>query len=267
MNQIMINVVKIGGNVIDNPEALSGFLADFAKIEGRKVLVHGGGKEATRLAGTLGLETKMIEGRRVTDPAMLNVVTMVYAGLINKRIVALLQSLGCNAIGLSGADANVITAERRPPVRKECGLVDYGFVGDISVSGVDGGMLASLLDLGLTPVICAIMHDGKGGLLNCNADTVAAAVAEGLSQHAPTRLTYCFEQPGVMKDINDSSSVINVITPESFTSLKEDGIISGGMLPKIENALKAVAAGVDSVLIKQASDLLESRKGTAIKSD
>lgn len=250
--------------MVDNPEALSSFLADFARIAGSKVLVHGGGKEATRLAKALGIETTMIDGRRVTDAATLDVVTMVYAGLINKRIVSMLQALGCNAIGLSGADANIITADKRPPVLKGETLVDYGFVGDIPEGGVDDSSLSSMLDLGLTPVICAIMHDGKGNLLNCNADTVAAATAVGLSSRARTMLTYCFEQPGVMKDVNDPASVIDIITPSDFALLKEDGSISGGMLPKIENALSAVAAGVDSVVIKQASALINSQSGTTI---
>ncbi len=261
----MINVVKIGGNVVDDPKALSAFLADFARMPGRKMLVHGGGKEATRLSKALGIETTMIDGRRVTDAETINVVTMVYAGLINKRIVSRLQALGCNAIGLSGADANVISAVKRKPVRRGDAEIDYGFVGDIPKGGVDDAMLASLLDMGLTPVVCAIMHDGHGTLLNCNADTVAAAIAVGISERGRTFLTYCFEQPGVMRDIADPKSVISLITPEDFIAYRESGVISGGMLPKIENALAAVAAGVDSVIIKQASALADSRVGTIIR--
>lgn len=260
----MINVVKIGGNVIDNREELVKFLHDFSQIAGPKVLVHGGGKEATKLAKTLGIETTMIDGRRVTNGDTLDVVTMVYAGLINKRIVSILQSFECNAIGLSGADANVITATRRPPVKKAAETIDYGAVGDISKEGVDDRMLANLIELGLSPVVCAIMHDGEGQLLNCNADSVASAVAIALSSHGTTMLTYCFEQPGVMKDVNDPASVIDLITPEDFTAMKEEGVISGGMLPKIENALAAVAAGVDSVVIKRAGDLINAQSGTAI---
>lgn len=261
----MINVVKIGGNVVDDPKALATFLADFARMPGRKVLVHGGGKEATRLSKTLGIETTMIDGRRVTGADTLDIVTMVYAGLINKRIVIMLQALGCNAIGLSGADASVIIAVRRKPVRRGDIEVDYGFVGDIPEGGVDDTMLANLLDLGLTPVVCAIMHDGHGTLLNCNADTVAAAIAVGVSGRARTFLTYCFEQPGVMRDIADPQSVISLITPDDFKAYKESGVISGGMLPKIENALAAVAAGVESVIIKQASALLDAKGGTIIR--
>lgn len=261
----MINVVKIGGNVVDSPEALADFLSDFARMGGSKVLVHGGGKEATRLARALGIETNMIDGRRVTDAATLDVVTMVYAGLINKRIVSILQSLGCNAIGLSGADASVITAVRREPVRRGNVDVDYGYVGDIPAGGVNSAALSGLLGLGLTPVLCAIMHDGAGHLLNCNADTVASATAIGLSAIDRTTLTYCFEQPGVMKDISDPDSVISLITSVDFPSLKADGVVSGGMLPKIENALAAVKAGVDSVIIKQASALNIDGAGTIIR--
>ncbi|MCM1451935.1 MAG: acetylglutamate kinase [Clostridium sp.] len=260
----MINVVKIGGNVVDDPKALNDFLKEFSRIAGRKMLVHGGGKEATRLAAALGIETKMIDGRRVTDAATLDVVTMVYAGLINKRIVSKLQALGCNAIGLSGADAGVIAADRRKPVVKDGVEVDYGFVGDICDGGVDDSQLANFLDMGLTPVICAIMHDGEGNLLNCNADTVAAATAIGLSNQGLVTLTYCFEQPGVLSDVSDPSSVIDLITPETFAECKAGGIVSGGMLPKIENALAAVSAGVDSVVIKQASALTKA-EGTIIR--
>lgn len=261
----MINVVKIGGNVVDNPQALRQFLADFAKIPGRKVLVHGGGKEATRLSKALGIETTMIDGRRVTDAETLDVVTMVYAGLINKRIVTILQSLGCNAIGLSGADANVITAVKRKPVPKGDLLINYGYVGDVPTGGVDDGVLCQMLDMGLTPVICAITHDGHGTLLNCNADTVAAATAVGLSRRGRTILSYCFEQPGVMRDINDPTSVIGLITPDVYAQLKAEGAVSGGMLPKIDNAFNAISAGVDSVIIKQASDLTSPTAGTIIR--
>lgn len=261
----MINVIKIGGNIVDNPAALAGFLSDFAQMKGAKVLAHGGGKEATRLSKALGIETIMIEGRRVTDAATLDVVTMVYAGLINKRIVSKLQALGCNAIGLSGADAGIIQASRRAPVTIGTELVDYGYVGDIPTTAVDATMLMKLLDMGLTPVLCAIMHDGQGSLLNCNADTVASAAAIGLSRCQTTRLTYCFEQPGVMKDISDTASVVKLITPADFLTLKDAGIVAGGMLPKIENALSAVAAGVDSVVIKHASALADADAGTIIR--
>lgn len=254
----MINVVKIGGNVIDNPDALKAFIADFAKLPGQKVLVHGGGKEATRLSAKLGIETQMIGGRRVTDRATLDVVTMVYAGLINKRIVALLQAEGCNAIGLSGADAGVIRATRRNPEP-----VDYGFVGDIATEGVNAAFIVSLLKQGITPVFCAINHDGRGELLNCNADSVASAIAVACSQLAPTALTFCFEKAGVLTDVNDESSLIPHIDLASYPGLIDSGAVTDGMLPKIDNAFKAIRSGVDSVIIKSSAQLLAD-SGTKI---
>lgn len=254
-----IRVIKIGGNVIDNPEVLDRFLADFARIEGKKILVHGGGKLATRLTKELGYEVQMIEGRRVTDRQTLDVVTMVYAGLCNKQIVAKLQALGCNAIGLSGADGNIVRAHRRPAKP-----IDYGFVGDID--SVDSTLLGHLLEVGLTPVFCAIMHDGESSLLNCNADSVTQAIALGAAALAPTDLIFCFEKRGVLRDAEDDSSVIERITPTSYQSLKAEGIVSGGMIPKIENALQAIAAGVSSVCIKHADDLL-TEGGTTIQND
>ena len=253
-----IKVIKIGGNVIDNPEALQSFVKDFATIPGRKILIHGGGKEATRLSGRLGIETQMIDGRRVTDRATLDVVTMVYAGMINKRIVAMLQAEGCDAIGLSGADGNVIRACRRPAVP-----VDYGFVGDIHADGVNHRFIAMLLDNGFTPVFCAINHDGCGELLNCNADSVASAVAVACSRIGLTSLTFCFEKGGVLADINDDNSVIRSISSENYSTLKSDGTISGGMLPKVDNAFKAISEGVNSVTIKSSAELLAD-SGTTI---
>lgn len=252
-----ITVIKIGGNVIDNEEALNAFLARFAAIEGDKILVHGGGKLASRLQKELGQEVQMIDGRRVTDRATLDVVTMVYAGLVNKQIIATLQALGCNAIGLSGADGNIVRAHRRPAKP-----IDYGFVGDID--GIDTTMLRSLLEAGLTPVFSAIMHDGAGTLLNCNADSVTQAVALGAAQLAPTDLVFCFEKHGVLSDAENDDSVIARITPDSYLQLKADGIVSGGMIPKIENALRAVEQGVRTVRIKHADDLLEESAGTTI---
>lgn len=246
----MINVVKIGGNVVDNPEALENFLKEFSKLRGMKVLIHGGGKEATRLSSALGIETTMIDGRRVTDRETLDVVTMVYAGLINKRIVAILQANGTDALGLTGADGDIIRATRRPATP-----IDYGFVGDINAADVDDRLLESIMNSGKTPVFCAIMHDGKGTLLNCNADSVAAAVAIGASRLGPTRLTYCFEKPGVMTDVNDESSVIPLVTAESFEELKEEGIVAAGMIPKLSNALESAARGVAEVRICRAEDL------------
>lgn len=255
----MINVVKIGGNVIDNPEALDGFLKEFAAIKGNKILVHGGGKEATRLSESMGVQAKMIDGRRVTDRRTLDIVTMVYAGLINKRIVAKLQQLGCDAVGLTGADGDVIPARRRPV--KE---VDYGFVGDIDPSAVNDLFLKSLLHGGNVPVLCAICHDGEGSLLNCNADSVAAAVAQGASRIAPTRLTFCFEKSGVMTNLDDETSVIPLVTAESFERLKADGIVAKGMLPKLQNALECAANGVAEVRICKA-EALRGTGGTTIR--
>lgn len=254
-----IKVVKIGGNVVDNPEALARFISDFVKLPGRKILVHGGGKEATRMSARLDIPTTMIEGRRVTTRETLDIVTMVYAGLVNKRIVAMLQAAGCNALGLTGADANAITATRRPAEP-----VDYGFVGDIAPEGVSSELISSLLDAGITPVYCAITHDGHGTLLNCNADTIASSVAVGASRVAPTELVFCFEQPGVMEDINRPDSLIPLITPDIYADLRAKGVVSKGMIPKIDNAFKAISSGVTSVTIKH-SDALNTGIGTVIR--
>lgn len=254
-----MRVVKIGGNVVDNPQALMSFFKDFSQLAGPKILVHGGGKEATRLGEALGIPSVMIDGRRVTDRATLDVVTMVYAGLINKRIVALLQSIGVDAIGLSGADASIIKATRRNPEP-----IDYGFVGDIDPLDVNDRMLAALTDRGLTPVVCAIMHDGAGTLLNCNADSVASAIATGMSRRGRCSLIYCFEKPGVLADPDDDSSVIERIDSRNFEALKASGAITKGMIPKITNALAATDSGVSEVIIKSSADLL-SGGGTIIK--
>lgn len=255
----MINVVKIGGNVIDNPDALDSFLREFASLEGKKILVHGGGKEATRFSEGLGVKANMIDGRRVTDRQTLDIVTMVYAGLINKRIVAKLQALGCNAVGLTGADGNAIPASKRPAKP-----IDYGFVGDIDASKVSDKFLETLLNGGYVPVFCAICHDGGGTLLNCNADSVAAAVAIGASRISPVRLTYCFEMPGVMADVNDPDSLIPLVTEDSFAELKEQGIVAKGMLPKLQNALDSARKGVTEVRICHA-DALNTDIGTIIR--
>ncbi|MCM1296549.1 MAG: acetylglutamate kinase [Muribaculaceae bacterium] len=253
-----ITVVKIGGNVIDSPEALQDFIRKFALLQQPKILVHGGGKEATRLSQTLGVETTMIEGRRVTDRATLDIVTMTYAGLINKRIVALLQAEGCNALGFSGADSNLMPATMRSKQP-----IDYGFVGDIDPDKVNSSLLETLLGAGITPVMCAICHDGKGTLLNCNADSVASAMALGASRIAKTNLIYCFEKDGVLANVDDESSVIPLITPDNFESLKEEGVIAKGMIPKLQNALKSAAIGVSSVRICNATSIL-SPTGTLI---
>ena len=253
-----LKVIKIGGNVIDNDLALERFLRDFAALEGRKILIHGGGKLATRMAEKLEIKQQMVDGRRITDKATLDVVTMVYAGLINKRIVAMLQSFGCNAMGLSGADGGVIRANRRSPEP-----IDFGFVGDIAE--VDGKRLQSLTTEGITPVICSIMHDGKGNLLNCNADSVASAVAGGVATVEPAELVFCFDKAGVLRDVNDPSSLISEITAETYPALKAEGVISDGMIPKVENALRSVAEGLQSVTIKHSEDLSSPTACTTIR--
>lgn len=254
----MINVVKIGGNIVDNPEALLTFLKDFSDMPGLKILVHGGGKEATRLSERLEIPAVMIDGRRVTDRATLDIVTMVYAGLINKRVVSLLQSLGCNAMGLTGTDGNVIPAIRRSPIP-----IDYGYVGDIDPASINSGFISTLIEEGIVPVFCAICHDGQGSLLNCNADSVAAAVAQAVSGFTSVKLVYCFEKPGVLVDPDDNSTVIHHITPQLFEKLKEEGIVTKGMIPKLQNALQCISKGVNEVRICGASDLNNDR-GTII---
>ena len=246
----MITVVKIGGNVIDNEAALEQFVADFASLEGAKVLVHGGGKLATRLAEKLEIPTTMIDGRRVTDRDTLDVVTMVYAGLINKQVVAKLQAAGCNALGFSGADGNMIPATRRNPEP-----LDYGFVGDIKAEDINSTLLSSLLESGVTPVFCAITHDTEGTLLNSNADSVASAVAMGLARKYEVELVFTLDKAGVLLDVNDDSSLIPSITPALYEELRSAERIHSGMIPKIDNAYKTIEAGVASVRITSPDNL------------
>lgn len=256
-----LKVIKIGGNVIDNPESLQQFLADFAMLQGPKILVHGGGKIATKLAEDLGIKSKMVEGRRITDGESLKVVTMVYAGLINKNIVAGLQSENCNAIGLSGADGNMIRATRRMPQKvlssgEDLGeAVDYGFVGDLNESSIDHQGLKKLLEAGFTPVFSAITHDGKGQLLNTNADTIASAISIAMSKEYETSLIFCFEKAGVLMDVEDESSIIRSIDPHYYNELKRQGIISDGMIPKLDNAFEAINKGLKEVCIGKADAL------------
>ncbi len=246
----MINVVKIGGNVVDDPIALNNFIVDFASLPGKKILVHGGGKEATALSKALGIETTMIDGRRVTDARTLDVVTMVYAGLINKRIVSLLQKNSVDAIGLCGADAHALVSRKRSPLP-----VDYGFVGDVDGTGVNVGLIWKLLEDGITPVFCAITLGDNGELLNTNADSVASAIAMGMADKTPTCLTFCFEKAGVLMDPSDEASVIPHITREQFDSLREAGVIAKGMVPKLTNSFNALDHGVKSVVIKSSLNL------------
>lgn len=237
-----LTIVKVGGNVINNPKVLDEFLGDFSSLQGAKILVHGGGKRATQLAKDLGLEAKMINGRRVTDEATLEIVTMVYAGLLNKNVTASLQKFNCNAIGLSGADGNSIQAHKR-----EAKNVDYGYAGD--VDGVNAENIATFLKGGMTPVFCAITHNTKGQLLNTNADTVASAIAVGMSALYQVSLIYVFEKNGVLRSVEDAASVITRIDSTKYELLKKEGIIADGMLPKIENCFDALQNGVSEVII------------------
>lgn len=254
-----LTLVKIGGNIIDNENALTDFLTLFQQLPGKKILVHGGGKIATELSKKMGLNPEMVKGRRVTDAEMLKVVTMVYAGLTNKTIIAKLQGLNCNALGLTGADGNVIVAEKRPVTD-----VDFGFVGDISEENVNTDFLSSILNQDIVPVFSAITHDGQGQLFNTNADTIASTLAIALAPFYEVSLIYSFEKKGVLKDINDENSVISTINDENFTELINQNIIADGMIPKITNALQAVNKGVLQVIIKKANDLLDENTGTII---
>lgn len=286
----MIRVVKIGGNVVDNPELLREFVRDFAAMPGMKILVHGGGVMASQMQKEMGLTPVMIEGRRVTDEAALKVVTMVYAGWCSKNITALLQAEGCNAIGLSGADGNAVKARKRPPVHIESlgKEIDYGYVGDVTGESVNAGFIYTLLERGIVPVFNAINHDGAGNLLNTNADTIASSVATAMANYRyrsprevccrceecthcsddgrlthETELIYCFEKDGVLYDKDDDSSVIREISRSRFEELKKEGIVADGMIPKLTNSFKAIDNGVARVVIKHARNLLND-KGTVL---
>ena len=252
-----LNVIKIGGNIVDNPEVLDQFIDVFSKLEGANILVHGGGKIATKISASLGIEAQMIEGRRVTDPETLKVVTMVYAGLVNKNIVSKVQAKNVNAIGLSGADGNAIRSHKRVG-----SSVDYGLVGDVDEVNVD--FLTKVIEDGLTPIMAPITHDGNGQLLNTNADTIASELAVALSSKYEVQLTYCFELPGVMRDINDENSIVSEISSETYSELKRDGVIVDGMIPKMDNSFNAINKGVDSVRICHALNL-NSKIGTVLK--
>ncbi len=252
-----LNIIKIGGNILDAPGRLDRFLQDFAVLPGRRILVHGGGKIATAIGDRLGIESRYEQGRRITDAPTLELVTMVYGGLVNKQLVARMQALGCNAIGLTGADAGIIRADRRP-----AGSVDYGFVGDVPAGGVSVPALEALLEAGLVPVIAPLTHDGAGSLLNTNADTIAQEMAKALAPGRNLRLIYCFEKPGVLRNADDDSSLIASVTAAEFDALVDSGIVSGGMIPKLRNALDAVASGVARVVIGQAESLAELVAGT-----
>ena len=259
-----LTVIKVGGKIVEEEATLRQLLNDFAAIEGHKVLVHGGGRSATKIAAQLGIESKMVNGRRITDAETLRVVTMVYGGLVNKNIVAGLQAYGVNALGLTGADMNVIRSVKRPV--KE---VDYGFVGDPELKRFGTATAKTLIDAGYTLVVAPITVDGAdGSLLNTNADTVARTMAVGLSGTFETELVYCFEKRGVLMDVDDDRSVIPEITPARFAQLRADGIVADGMLPKLENAFDAIEHGVRSVAICSADAVAEKGYGgTTLKAD
>lgn len=252
-----LTIIKVGGKIVENSESLNALLKDFAAVEGKKLLVHGGGRSATQMAARLGVETKMVDGRRITDEAMLEVVTMVYGGLVNKRIVAGLQSLGIDAVGLTGADMNIVLSDKR-----KVSAVDYGWVGD--VKRVNAEAVATLIESGCCPVVAPLTHDGCGHLLNTNADTMAGEMAKAMAAHYDVTLMFCFEKPGVLADENDDSSLIPTITPAVLDDLKRRGVVSGGMIPKLDNAIACVSAGVESVVITQADRIADPYAGTKI---
>ncbi|GGC04964.1 acetylglutamate kinase [Dyadobacter sediminis] len=249
-------IIKIGGNVIDNPAACSRFLSDFAKLDARKILVHGGGKIATQIAADLHIETQMVEGRRITDKPMLDVVTMVYGGLVNKNLVAQLQASNCNAIGLTGADGGIIRSVKRPVKN-----IDYGFVGDIEA--VNNTQIDALLNSGLVPVIAPLTYSSEGLLLNTNADTMASATAVAMSAGYEVNLVYCFEKKGVLSDPDDDDAVISTLNPQTYAKYKSSGVINKGMIPKLDNAFDALHHGVRNVIICHAHDVLASANGNA----
>lgn len=253
-----LTIVKVGGAIVEDEAQLTQLLKDFSAIEGNKVLVHGGGRRATQIAASLGIESKMVNGRRITDADMLNVVTMVYGGLVNKNLIARLQANGVNALGLTGADMDVIRSHKRP--LKDG--IDFGFVGD--VDQVNGALLCQLIKTGITPVMAPLTHDGQGNILNTNADTIASETAKALAPYYDVTLIFSFEKKGVLRNPDDDDSVIPVITHADFIKYKADGTISGGMLPKIENAFSAINAGVGQVIITLAT-AIDGDHGTVIK--
>ncbi len=252
-----LTIVKVGGAVVENDDQLDRLLKDFSAIDGRKILVHGGGRRATDIASKLGIESKMINGRRITDEEMLTVVTMVYGGLVNKNVVAQLQANGVNALGLTGADMNAILSHKR--IVKD---IDYGYAGDIDK--VNGKQLSNLIEHEIVPVMAPLTHDGKGLILNTNADTIAAEVAKALAEFYDVTLIYSFEKPGVMRNPDDNSSMIPVITADDYAQYKADGTISGGMIPKLDNAFGAIQSGVKQVIITLAT-AIDGNHGTVIR--
>ncbi|MFN3664677.1 MAG: acetylglutamate kinase [Sediminibacterium sp.] len=261
MMQEPLYIIKISGNIIDDEQRLDAFLKQFAKLEGNKILVHGGGKLATKMAEQMAIPQKMIDGRRITDADTLRIVTMVYAGYINKQIVAKLQSMGTNALGITGADGNAILAHKR-----QHATIDYGFVGDIDM--VNANLFDQLLQQNTTVIIAPITHDANGQLLNTNADTIAQEIAKALSGQYQTNLVYSFEKKGVLTDVNDDNSVINTLDRKKYEHLKSAGKIFAGMIPKLDNAFAAIEAGVSKVIIGQAEELtllISAKSGTTIQ--
>ncbi len=254
-----LQLVKIGGGIIDEEGALKKVLLSFAELQGPKILIHGGGKIASQLGGSLGIVPKMVDGRRITDAETLKLVTMVYGGLINKNIVALLQAAGCNAIGLTGADGNLILAHRRAK-----GTIDYGFAGDFDPAHIQTTVLDKLLSADLTPVVAPLTHDGQGSMLNTNADTIAAGLAIALSATYATELVFCFDKKGVLKNVDDPTSLISEMNEKQYQEYKAGGVIAAGMLPKLENAYQALAQGVDSIRLCHSADLNKPEEGTRL---
>lgn len=252
-----LTLIKVGGKIVEEQATLSRLLASFAAIPGRKVLVHGGGRSATAMASRLGIESRMVGGRRITDKSMLEVVTMVYAGLVNKNIVAGLQAQGVNALGMTGADMNILLSDKRP-----VGEVDYGYVGD--VRRVDAAALSALIEMGVVPVIAPLTHDGQGSMLNTNADTMAGETAKALASRYEVSLVYCFEKRGVLRDENDDNSVIAEMTRQQFETYRAEGVVQGGMIPKLENAFDAIRHGVREVIITRADAIGQPHGGTRI---
>ncbi|MGA0558930.1 acetylglutamate kinase [Larkinella sp. VNQ87] len=255
MNSLI--VIKIGGNVIDNPDVLKQFLTSFRQIHGHKALIHGGGKIATQVAEKLGIQTTMVEGRRITDQPMLDVVTMVYGGLVNKQIVAQLQAIGVDAIGLTGADANTVRSKKRA-----IGEIDYGFVGDIE--DVNSGQIQYFIRQNLVPVFAPLTYDRTGSLLNTNADTMASAIAVDMAIRNEVTLVYCFEKKGVLSDPDNDDSVIPELNPESYAVFKNQGVINKGMIPKLDNAFRALEKGVKRVIICHANQVTEAVNGMGV---
>lgn len=256
-------VIKIGGNVIDDEEALSSFLKDFASVSSKKILVHGGGKVATAMGSQLGIVSRYIDGRRITDDETIDLVTMVYGGLINKKIVAALQASGCNAIGVTGADANLIPAAKRPVEQ-----IDYGWVGDIHPEKISSNTFQILLNAGIQPVVAPLTHDMQGHILNTNADTIAAVIAGAMASFFDTSLIYCFEKNGILTEVEEEKSVLDKMDWNLYLDLKQQGKLFAGILPKLENAFNARKAGVRTVMIGHSDDLLllvDNKGGTAIQ--